>query len=114
MRTDITIEIVVVAEKSTGQSRVIYISDFAPEGQAMDMFVSDPGKLIALYHQDAYRNDILRTRRHQGNMIYPDHARQEKMILVGQVRRKLDLDLDSHIEISRAMLHLNNIPIDEI
>lgn len=113
MRADIVIEIIVVAEKLTGQSRVVYISDCAPVDEAMDMFVSDPGKLIALYHQDAYRNDILRARRHQNAMLYPG-APHEKMILVGQVRGKLEIDHASHIEVSRAQLHLTNIPIDEI
>lgn len=114
MRADLTIEIVVVAERLTGQSRVVYVSDFAPVDQAMEMFVSDPGKLIALYHQDAYRNDILRARRHQNAMVYPGNDLHEKMILVGQVRGKLMIDHDSHIEVSRAQLHLTNIPVDEI
>jgi hypothetical protein len=113
MRADITIEIVVVAEKLTGQSRVVYISDCAPADEAMDMFVSDPGKLIALYHQSAYRDDTLRARRHHNAMVYPGKL-HEKMILVGQVRGKLIIDHASHIEVSRAQLHLTNIPIDEI
>ncbi|MGZ3157576.1 MAG: hypothetical protein ACXU7D_09185 [Burkholderiaceae bacterium] len=113
MRADITIEIVVIAEKMTGQSRVVYISDCARADEAMDMFVSDPGKLIALYHQSAYRDDTLRARRHQNAMVYPGMP-NEKMILVGQVRGKLTIDHDSHIEISRAQLHLTDIPIDEV
>lgn len=113
MRADITIEIVVVAEKLTGQSRVVYLCDCAPVDETMDMFVSDPGKLIALYHQDAYRDDTLRARRHQNAMTYPGDL-HEKMILVGQVRRTLAIDHASHIEVSRAQLHLKNIPIDEI
>jgi hypothetical protein len=113
MRADITIEIIVVAEKLTGQSRVVYVSECAPVGEAMEMFVSETGKLIALYHQDAYRNDTLRARRHQNAMVYPGMP-HEKMILVGHVRGRLDIDHESHIEVSRAQLHLKNIPIDEI
>lgn len=114
MRTDIAIEIVVVAEKSTGVSRVEYISDFLTGDQTMDIFVSDPGKLIALYRPQAYENPLLKTRRAENSMLYPGDGLQEKMILVGQVRGQLIMDLASHIEVSRAHLHLQNIPIDEV
>ena len=113
MHTDVTIEIVVVIEKATGRNRVVYLSNIAPAEQAMDLFVSETSRLIALYHQDAYNDDVLKARRTQNNMLYPGST-TEKMIFVGQVSRTLKYDLDSHIEVSRAQLHLKHIPIDEL
>ena len=112
MRHDMKIEIVVLVEKASNQSRVVYFSEFAPADQPMDMYVSETGRLIALYHQEAYGNDTLRTRRDQNCMIYPGSL-NEKMVRVGQLYGTLPAD-GSHAEVSRAPLNLKNIPVDEL
>ncbi len=113
MRIDILIEIVVMIEKSTGKNKVVYLSSIAPPEQSMDLFVSETHRQIALYHQDAYNDDILKARRNQNNMLYPGSA-TEKMIFVGQLSRTSKLDPAAYIEVSRAQLHLKHIPIDEL
>ena len=113
MRTDIMIEIVVMIEKSTGKNKVIYLSSIAPLEQCMDLFVSETSRQIALYHQEAYNDDILKARRNQNNMLYPGST-TERMIFVGHLAHALKFDPDSYIEVSRAQLHLKHIPIDEL
>jgi hypothetical protein len=112
MRQDVTIEIVVILEKPAGLSKVVYCSSVVPAGQTMDLYVSEIKKSIALYHPEAYENDILRTRRAQNSMTYP--GTQEKMLHVGQVTTSLSLNPQSHMEVCRAQLHLTGIPIDEL
>ena len=113
MRSDILIEIVVMIEKATGKNKVVYLSSVAPAEQAMDLFVSETNRQIALYHQEAYEDDTLKARRNQNNMLYPGST-TERMIFVGQVVRALRFDPDLHFEVSRAQLHLKHIPIDEL
>jgi len=112
MRTDLTIEIVVLIEKATGRNKVVYLSDFAAADGALDLFVSETNRLIALYHQDAY-GDTLKARRNQNNMLYPG-SDSERMIFVGQLLNALKFDSTTHIEVSRAQLHLKHIPVDEL
>lgn len=111
MYVDLVIEIVVLAEKASGASKVFYCSDFAPEGQALDMYVSEQERAIALYHPAAYADPVLGERHRRQAMTYPGRP-QEKMLLVGQVRGAVVID-DEHIEVSRAPLHLKSIPVDE-
>jgi hypothetical protein len=113
MRTDLTIEIVVLIEKSTGKNRVVYLSDYARAEGALDLFVSESTRRIALCHQDAYDNDTLKARRNQNNMHYPG-SDIERMIYVGQLLSSLKCDSTTHIEVSRAQLHLKQIPVDEL
>lgn len=113
MRIDILIEIVVMIEKSTGKNKVVYLSSIAPPEQGMDLFVSETNRHIALYHQDAYNDDILKARRNQNNMLYPGST-TERMIFVGQLVHAMKLDMNLYLEVSRAQLHLKHIPIDEL
>lgn len=113
MRTDVVIEIVVLIEKSTGKNRVIYLSECAPADRALDLYVSESSRRIALYHQHAYDDDVLKARRNQNNMVYPGTT-DEKMIFVGHVMNASRHDPATHLEVSRAPLHLKNIPIDEL
>lgn len=112
MRTDLTIEIVVLEEKNSGDSKVFYCSDFAPVGQALDMYVSEQECSIALYHQAAYADPVLGERHSRKAMSYPGRP-AEKMVLVGQVYGALPVDPASHVEVSRAHLKLKAIPVDE-
>lgn len=113
MRKDLEIDIVVLVEKATGVSKVVYCSDVVQEGQTMDLYVSELNKSIALFHHEAYADPVLQERREQHNMLYPGSKNNEKIILVGQLCGALHLDPGTYIEISRAALHLKNIPIDE-
>ncbi|MEC5215345.1 hypothetical protein RCH09_000275 [Actimicrobium sp. GrIS 1.19] len=111
MRADVMIEIVVVVDKASGHSKVVYLCDIAPAGDSMDLFVAEDSKSIALYHHLRY-DDAGRDRRNRAAMTYPD-GRGEKLILVGQVQRALQLDAATQIEVSRAHLRLKAIPVDE-
>ncbi|MDP9109446.1 MAG: hypothetical protein M3N23_10310 [Pseudomonadota bacterium] len=110
MRADVMIEIVVVLEKASGHSKVVYVCDIAPADAAMDMFVAESTQAIALYHHSSY-DAARQSMKLQGAMRYPGSG--EKMILVGQVRRYLQLDTATQLEVSRAPLRLKDIPIDE-
>ena len=111
MRIDVMIEIVVIVEKSSGNTTVVYLCGIAPADDSMDIYVAETSKSIALYHHDGYDN-ARRDLRTRGRMTYPD-GKREKLILVGQVRRSLQLDPATHLEVSRAHLRLKAIPLDE-
>lgn len=111
MRTDVMIEIVVIVEKSSGTSKVIYLCDIAPADESMDIYVAELSKSIALYHHDSY-DDARRALRAQRRMTYPG-GDGERLILVGQVRRTFAFDPVTHLELSRAQLRLKAIPLDE-
>ena len=111
MHVDVMIEIVVVAEKASGNSRVNYLSEIVSVDYVMDIYVSENSKSIALYHQSSY-DARRRTLRDNQEMTYPDAAR-EKLILVGQVARSLQIDPVTQLEVSRAPLRLKAIPLDE-
>ena len=112
MHIDLTIEIVVLEEKSSGDSKVFYCSDFAPVGQSLDLYVSEQECSIALYHPAAYDDPVLKERLSRKAMTYPGRP-QEKMVLVGHVHGALPVDPASHVEVSRAHLSLKAIPVDE-
>ncbi|CAN5136273.1 hypothetical protein BH11PSE11_BH11PSE11_05130 [soil metagenome] len=111
MRTDLTIEIVVLIEKASGRNQVVYLSNLAEVDPALDLYVSEVNRHIALYHRDGDQDDQQTPRRSQSGLFYPGST--EKMMYVGELRSKLDFDAESHVEVSRAQLHLKNIPIDE-
>jgi hypothetical protein len=111
MHVDVMIEIVVVADKTSGNSRVNYLSDIVSADDAMDIYVSETSKSIALYHHSSY-DAARRLLRDTQQMQYPD-ATHEKLILVGQVARALQIDAATQLEVSRAPLRLKAIPLDE-
>ena len=111
MHIDVMIEIVVVVDKASGNSRVNYLSEIAPADDTLDIYVSETSKSIALYHQASYDAER-RLLRDTQSMRYPDAAR-EKLILVGQIARNLQIDPINQIEVSRAPLRLKAIPLDE-
>ena len=111
MHKDVMIEIVVVADKAGGNSKVVYLYEDAPSDDAMDIYVSEVSKSIALYRESSYDRTRLALRNNQ-QMTFPGNP-GEKLILVGQVRRTLDYDPATQLEVSRAPLRLKAIPIDE-
>ena len=111
MHIDVMIEIVVVVDKSTGNSRVNYLSEIAAAGDVLDIYVSETSKSIALYHHAGY-DAARRVLRDTQCMTYPDAGR-EKLILVGQVAHRLQIDAQNQLEVSRAPLRLKAIPLDE-
>ena len=111
MHVDVMIEIVVVADKTSGNSHVNYLSEIVSDDDAIDIYVSETSKSIALYHQSSYKA-ARRVLHDTQQMTYPDGAR-EKLILVGQVARSLQIDPATQLEVSRAPLRLKAIPLDE-
>lgn len=112
MYTDLIIEVVVLAEKQGGASKIVYRSDFVPVGQTMDLYVSEESRLIALYHHAAYADPVLAERHRTNQMVYPGRA-HEKLILVGRVHGTIEGDAQMQVEVSRAPLRLKAIPVDE-
>lgn len=112
MHTDLTIEIIVLVHKQSGESKVVYRSDFAPTDQALDMYVAEQSRAIALYHQAAYADPVLAERLQSKTMSYPGRP-NERLILVGQLQGALHPESTTHVELSRAPLHLKAIPVDE-
>lgn len=112
VRTDVKIDVVVLAEKSTGKTKVVFESNFAPADQAMDLFASQPGKSFALYHQDAYYDKTLESRRKTNNMLMPGQP-TERLILVAGVLGGPSYNQNEYIELSRCTMNLKNVPIDE-
>ena len=111
MHIDVMIEIVVVVDKASGNSRVNYLSEIAMADDPLDIYVSETSKAIALYHHSSY-DAARKALRETQAMVYPDPA-HEKLILVGQVARSLQLDPVNQLEVSRAPLRLKAIPLDE-
>ncbi len=112
MHTDLTIEIIVLVDKESGASKVVYRSDFAPTAQPLDLYVAEKSRAIALYHQAAYADPVLAERLRNASMVYPGQP-DERLILVGQLQGDLQPDVLTHVELSRAPLHLKGIPVDE-
>jgi hypothetical protein len=111
LRADVKIEVVVLVEKATGKTKVVFESSSAPADQAMDFFVSWSGKDFALYHQDAYYDKTLENR-YKTNMLVPGKP-TERLIFVGSVLGGLSYNQNEYIELNRSAIDLKNVPIDE-
>ena len=112
MRTDVTLEVVVLMAKATKQTHVVYLSDAAPSNNAMELFVSESGQSFALYSQEAYYDATLRKLRNENQLTTPGPSK-EKLVLLGSVWGAPTFDSSSHLEISRSTLHLKGVAIDE-
>jgi hypothetical protein len=112
MHADVNIEVVVLLEKATGETKVFFLSTFAPGDQAMELFVSQSGHAFALYHMDAYSDKTLKNRRNTNNMLLPGQP-TERLTLAGQVWHKSAYNAGDYIELSRSSLNLRNVPVDE-
>jgi len=112
MRTDLTLEVVILIAKATKRTHVVYLSDAAPSNNAMELFVSESGKLFALYSQEAYYDATLRELRNEDRLTAPGPSR-EQLVLLGSVWRAPPFDSSSHLEIARSTLHLKDVAVDE-
>jgi len=74
----------VFAHKETAETRVIYISDCAGGNQAAELWCGKDTERCFIFHQDAFYDEKLRTRRRDENMISTT-APIERLVHIGDV-----------------------------
>jgi hypothetical protein len=108
----IAIEIVEVFDKASGSLRIFHLSPLADANSPFEWWISEDGLHHALFHQEAYYDDVLRQRRESGNMIC-SKDQTKRLVLIGNIFRQIDLDPNTFIELSRNAVQLHSISVDQ-
>jgi len=100
----------VFAHKETAETRVIYISDCAGGNQAAELWCGKDTERCFIFHQDAFYDEKLRTRRRDENMISTT-APIERLVHIGDVWGGMPTQEKDYFLISKSELHLPVISI---
>ena len=105
------IDLVEVYDRVSRSLKVFHLSELADGNSPFEWWISADGKHHALFHQDAYYDEVLRQRRSAGNMICPQD-RTQRLILVGQIYSQIDLEPESYVELFRTRFPLASVSVN--
>lgn len=106
----IHIDLVEVFDLASRTLRTFHLSEIADANSPFEWWISGDGRHHALFHKDAYYDEVLQRRRTRGNMICPQDKTQ-RLVLAGQICRQIDLPPKSCVELCRARLKLTSVSV---
>jgi hypothetical protein len=107
------IELVEVFDLPAGALKIFHLCDLADTNCPLQWWISRDGKHHALFDQEAYYDSTLRQRHETGNMICPQDKTQP-IYQIGLIHRQIDLAPSSYLELSRSVLVLDSVSVNEI
>jgi|GEM_PF-5048049 len=97
--------------KASAAVRTFYLCDLADADCPLEWWISMDGRHHALFHQEAYYDEVLRRRRESGNMICPQNKSQ-RLAMVGHIARQLDLEPEAFVVLFEGRFRLQSVCID--
>ena len=113
MLVDLTVDIVVLSSKSQGETKVVLLSSIGGGNQSAELWRGRESGAYAVYHQDAYYDADLATRRSKGTMRHPRHKR-DFMVLVGSLWGAQTWPSEDYWELAKTTISLTNVSVDEL